>query len=261
MIAPASRYGQARMSRSGTSLEEYGAAVATALLRPVDGGPATDPAGRRALLDASARVDRAALARFGASFLKAYPPRPPPAPPVSEAPSPEPAPPAKSASPSPRLTVKEYAVLRAECMTAPHAALGDVYARYGLDAAGEKAEVHAWSRAFAASPSLFEQYKVLFQEARKTVAAERGDDPVLPMDSSRGHRLSIHQYASLRADCISAPPDTLEEVRARYGLDVATEAAEVKAWGQAFTADPALFQQYLRLFRYFRGMLAPSAPT
>jgi len=247
------------VSGEGAELEKYGAAVVDALLRPGECGPPTDEAThaarRRALLEAAARADKAALSRFGASFLEAYPRAPSHAPqPAPQAPANiEPAP--VDAGSPPQLTLKEYAALRADCMGVPEATLGDVRARHGLDAAGEDREVAAWSRAFATDRSLFGRYRALFQELRENrMASATTSAPVLPPRLPGERRLSLHQYASLRGDCMSVPFDTLSEVRARYGLDAESEAAEVEAWGSAFRKDAALFEQYKGLFRYFRSM-------
>jgi hypothetical protein len=73
-------------------------------------------------------------------------------------------------------------------------------------------------------------------------------------------RLSVQQYASLRAECVATPPERLREVRARFGLDEAMDEAETAAWGRKFAQDTALFQTYKRLFQAFRSTasVAPS---
>jgi hypothetical protein len=85
------------------------------------------------------------------------------------------------------------------------------------------------------------------------------------MATSQEPRLSLAQYASLRADCVTRP-DELDELRKGYGLDDATDAQEAEAWGRKFTRDPGLFETYKALFQRYRAQaaaapLAPAAPA
>lgn len=70
----------------------------------------------------------------------------------------------------------------------------------------------------------------------------------------------MQQYAALRAECLTALPERVAEVRGRYGLDEASDAAEVEAWGGRFASDPQLFESYKRLFQVFRSN-APASPA
>jgi hypothetical protein len=89
--------------------------------------------------------------------------------------------------------------------------------------------------------------------------------PVLaPSPGSGEPRLSVQQYASLRAECVSEPAHNLGAIRARYGLDEEGDHAEAKAWGKKFAQEPAVFDTYKRLFQQYRGaptMSGATAPT
>jgi hypothetical protein len=75
--------------------------------------------------------------------------------------------------------------------------------------------------------------------------------PAMP---ARSHPwLSLHQYACLRAETANASGDeAVAIIRARYGLDEATDSDEVAAWCVRFK-DRDAFEQYQRLFTYFRA--------
>jgi hypothetical protein len=81
---------------------------------------------------------------------------------------------------------------------------------------------------------------------------------VLPvgLPASVEPRLSLQQYASLRAECL-AHGDDLHEVRAKYGFDEASDEAEAAAWSRKFARDPVLFDSYKALFQRFRSMPPP----
>ena len=86
--------------------------------------------------------------------------------------------------------------------------------------------------------------------------AAQSTSPALPPAPTSGlpqPRLSIEQYAQLRADCV-ADPDRAPTLRRRYGLDEAGDEAETQAWGRRFTMDGALFIAYKSLFRRHRDM-------
>ncbi len=234
------------MAEQGLSLEAYGSAVARFVRGAVDGEPPpVGRDGRDALLRAARTLDRASLARFGESFLRAYD--------AERAPAPTEQPPRPiDDEPAPRLTLHDYATLRADCMTGT-VPLGDVLARHGLDEASDRAEVAAWGRRFKRDPALFEQYKALFQEMRHALQPSAVASPAaVPAITAP---LTMHQYASLRAECINARPEELEGVRARYGLDDVSDAAEVGRWMRKFDEDPALFEQYKKLFQYLRHVV------
>jgi hypothetical protein len=74
-------------------------------------------------------------------------------------------------------------------------------------------------------------------------------------------RLSVQQYASLRADCMSVADDELDEVRQRYALDEASEAVETEIWRCKFAESPALFRTYMTLFRMFRSSEPPTSKS
>jgi hypothetical protein len=91
----------------------------------------------------------------------------------------------------------------------------------------------------------------------KTPAAAPAVLPA-PGEGSGGPRLSVQQYASLRAECVAATPAALAAIRKRYGLDEKSDEAETKAWGKKFASDSALFDTYKRLFQQYRS--SPSSP-
>lgn len=76
--------------------------------------------------------------------------------------------------------------------------------------------------------------------------------------SAPGPRLSIEQLASLAAE-IATRPSEIAAVRARYGLDEASHAAESDAWQRRFAADQALFARFKSLFDEYRAWLARTA--
>ncbi|MGD0530502.1 MAG: hypothetical protein ABSE49_35540, partial [Polyangiaceae bacterium] len=83
--------------------------------------------------------------------------------------------------------------------------------------------------------------------------------PVAPLAEPR---LSLQQYASLRAECVGHP-EGVAAVRARYGLDELADDAETEAWGSRFARDSALFDTYKAMFQRYRAMGStkpPSAP-
>ena len=65
---------------------------------------------------------------------------------------------------------------------------------------------------------------------------------------------TLMQYAALRADVIVMPELQRAAVFQRYGLTEEKDACVAAAWNEEFNADRALFQQYLQLFNYFRGL-------
>jgi hypothetical protein len=69
---------------------------------------------------------------------------------------------------------------------------------------------------------------------------------------AREPALSVRQYASFRAECITRS-DHPADVRERHGLTEAEEAIETDAWRRKFDADPELFELYKRLFQQFRA--------
>jgi hypothetical protein len=73
-------------------------------------------------------------------------------------------------------------------------------------------------------------------------------------------RLSLQQYASLRAECVDYP-DGVAAVRARYGLDEVTDDAETEAWASRFARDFALFDTYKAMFQRYRTMPSPRPPS
>jgi hypothetical protein len=80
----------------------------------------------------------------------------------------------------------------------------------------------------------------------------------LPSASRKHPCLTLHQYASLRAETANAGDEKgVATVRERYGLDATSDAAEATAWGVRFR-DRNVFDEYQRLFQYFRAM-APRA--
>jgi hypothetical protein len=71
-------------------------------------------------------------------------------------------------------------------------------------------------------------------------------------------RLTLLEYAALRAGCVTASPEQLSALRSRYLLDEASDAVETKAWSRKFTEDPALFATYKHHFQQLRSRTVPS---
>jgi len=69
-------------------------------------------------------------------------------------------------------------------------------------------------------------------------------------------RLTVEQLATLRAELVLAP-DKAEEIRDRFGLNERSHEQEDAIWKERFGADKDLFQRYVKLFQYYRGLLAP----
>lgn len=86
--------------------------------------------------------------------------------------------------------------------------------------------------------------------------------PVAPVVTAKSlePRLSLQQYASLRAGCMNASPEKLAEVRARFALDEAGDTAEAEAWARKF-ADPVVFESYRHYFQMFRSTASPGQGT
>lgn len=101
----------------------------------------------------------------------------------------------------------------------------------------------------------------------KGMGSARGGDTVMrpalaPMDPDglpapvhfQQPRLALMQYAALRAEILSSPEALRGAVYARYHLTEPDDAAEAAAWNARFSADRALFAQYMQVFSYFRGL-------
>jgi hypothetical protein len=71
-------------------------------------------------------------------------------------------------------------------------------------------------------------------------------------------RLTLLEYATLRAACVAASPEQLPALRSRYLLDEASDAVEAQAWSRKFTEDPALFATYKHHFQRLRSRMVPS---
>ncbi len=78
--------------------------------------------------------------------------------------------------------------------------------------------------------------------------------PLLPPAEPGVTRLSVQQYASLRAEIIDAPLGEHGAIRARYGLDEVGDMAEAAAWAEKFVDSPELFDRYKSLFQYYRAI-------
>jgi hypothetical protein len=102
------------------------------------------------------------------------------------------------------------------------------------------------------------EVRVTPQGATVRTAASGGPSSAPPYASEP--RLSVRQYASFRAECVSAP-EQAAEIRERFGLAPSDEAEETEAWRRKFAAEPELFELYKRLFQQFRATPArASAP-
>ena len=78
------------------------------------------------------------------------------------------------------------------------------------------------------------------------------ETPVVREVVARG--FTLMQYAALRADVINSAEHARASVFARYGLTEEEDLRVATAWNERFGADRSLFQQYLQLFNYFRGL-------
>lgn len=78
------------------------------------------------------------------------------------------------------------------------------------------------------------------------------ETPVVREAVARG--FTLMQYAALRADVINSAEHARAAVFARYGLTEEEDLRVATAWNERFDADRSLFQQYLQLFNYFRGL-------
>jgi hypothetical protein len=98
-------------------------------------------------------------------------------------------------------------------------------------------------------------------------SAFRGGDTIMrpglsPMDPDglpapvhfQEPRLALMQYAALRAEILGSPEGMRGAVYARYNLTEPDDAAESAAWNARFSADRALFAQYMQVFSYFRAL-------
>lgn len=70
----------------------------------------------------------------------------------------------------------------------------------------------------------------------------------------RAPRLTLMEYAALRADVLVSSEESRAEVYALFGFTEADDAAESAAWNARFTADRELFQRYMQLFSYLRAL-------
>lgn len=68
-------------------------------------------------------------------------------------------------------------------------------------------------------------------------------------------RLTLEQFASLTAE-IAVAPHGAAQIRARYGFDEASHAAEAEAHNRRFSADKPLFERYLALVQQYREYVA-----
>jgi hypothetical protein len=87
----------------------------------------------------------------------------------------------------------------------------------------------------------------------------RVTSPLATQPAAPKTRLTLLEYATLRAACVTSPPEQLPALRARYLLDEASDAVETQAWSRKFTEDPALFATYKHHFQQFRSRTVPSA--
>jgi hypothetical protein len=74
----------------------------------------------------------------------------------------------------PRLSLRQYASFRAECVGAPEQ-VPALRARYGLIESDDASETTTWNRMFDSDPVLFDLYKRLFQQFR--TAPDRAGPP------------------------------------------------------------------------------------
>lgn len=85
--------------------------------------------------------------------------------------------------------------------------------------------------------------------------AARPSPSVVATATATASRLTIEQFASLTAE-IAVNPRGAAQIRARYGLDEASHAAEAEKYNRLFGADKALYDRYRELFQSYRDYVA-----
>lgn len=72
--------------------------------------------------------------------------------------------------------------------------------------------------------------------------------------STKAPRLTLMEYAALRADILVSSEASRAEVYALFGFTEADDTAEAAAWNARFTADRELFARYMQIFNYLRAL-------
>lgn len=173
-----------------------------------------------------------------------------------------------------RLSLRQYASFRAECVGAPEKAPA-IRSRYGLSESDEMSETGTWSRMFGSDPGLFDLYKRLFQQFRTapdraglppasallSVVGPRLGPPASPSPSApsvashavaapppaAGHRtLTLEQHATFSAE-VFASADR-DAVYRKYGLEDESVRAEVLRRCEARLDDEAHLETWKRVY-------------
>ena len=76
-----------------------------------------------------------------------------------------------------------------------------------------------------------------------------------PSMVATGQRLTLEQFASLTAE-IAVSPRSAAQIRARYGLDEPSHAAEAEKYNRRFNVDKPLYDRYIELFQSYRDYVA-----
>jgi hypothetical protein len=69
-------------------------------------------------------------------------------------------------------------------------------------------------------------------------------------------RLTLEQFAAMRAELVLAPEPEHPAIVGRYGLAGEAWAAEEQQWQRLLASDRAIFERYLQRFQYMRGLFA-----
>jgi hypothetical protein len=144
---------------------------------------------------------------------------------------------------APRLSLQQYASLRAECVSTTADKLAQVRARYSLDQAGDDAEAEAWRLRFAQDPSLFESYKRLFQTYRAGPAS-RVSGAAVPSTAALTRVLTLGEHATMTAELAQGAP---EAVYAKYDLADPKVRAQVLRLCDERLKDPGTLQTFKQL--------------
>jgi hypothetical protein len=68
-------------------------------------------------------------------------------------------------------------------------------------------------------------------------------------------RLTLQQWAAVRAEIATQPDSEHEAIKGRFGLDGTTWPEEERHWQRQLATEAALFAQYVRHFQYCKSLL------
>ncbi|HEY1692677.1 MAG TPA: hypothetical protein VGG39_10980 [Polyangiaceae bacterium] len=139
----------------------------------------------------------------------------------------------------PRLSLRQYASLRAECVGNPERA-GAVRAHYGLSEAGDASETATWNRMFGTDAILFDLYKRLFQQFRSTT------DAPPPPHGAGDRTLTLEQHATFAAELFASTDR--EAVYRKYGLEDEVLRGDVLRRCEARLTDGTRLETWKRVY-------------